>query len=306
MVHRSKRNYIQKHDLGLTHWLPNDWSPNGSQQWFLRAGQTLKSKRPLELGQAACVQVSHRSNVADTKHSAMTPPYLLAIETSGSSSAVALATSSRDRQLCIVAEHQLDPANRTARALIPHIERLLTEAKIGAADLGAVVVAVGPGSFTGLRIGITAAKTIAYATGANLVGVNTLDVLARQAGNVASGRVWAALDAQRGDVFAAWYNETHRQLLGETDRTQLLAGEAWLQDLGSGDLVIGPVVQHYGDHLPDGVRTASAEICTPRPSAVADLGFELLERGQTADPFQLVPQYHRLSAAEEKARSKRS
>lgn len=198
----------------------------------------------------------------------------------------------------------LDPSQRSAKVLIPALQQLLAASKIKASEIGTVAVAVGPGSFTGLRIGITAAKTIAYATGAKLVATSTLDVLALQTEGGAGSRVWAALDAQRGDLFVACYAANDWKALGESDLTQLLAGDTWLAKLETGDTVIGPIVDRFADRLPPGIAMAKATQCQPQARTVAKLGLELAERGQLSDPFQLVPRYHRLSAAEEKARAK--
>ncbi len=234
----------------------------------------------------------------------MTQPYLLAIETSGRSASVALAKRCGEGKHDLLVDKTIDPADRTARVLIPAIRALLSTVGAAPTELAAIAVATGPGSFTGLRIGVTAAKTLAYATCAKLVGVNTLDLLAGQAILAEEGRVWAVLDAQRGDLFTAYYTAADLATLGELDRTRLIEAENWLAKLKPGDTVIGPVSGRYADQFPPGIRVADAERSTPRAATVAKLGFKLLDQGQFADPFQLVPQYHRLSAAEEKARNK--
>lgn len=197
---------------------------------------------------------------------------------------------------------RLTPAeDRVAQSLLPTIHQLLQTAKMAARDLLAIAVASGPGSFTGLRIGVTAAKTLAFATGAKLIAVNTLDALATQATEATGEPIWAALDAQRGDVFAAVYGRSDLAQLGQSDPTQLLSGDQWLQQLMPGSLVVGPVVARYRERLPAGVLVAPEPLCQPMASAVGQLGFDMLARGLTCDPFQLVPRYHRQSAAEEKA-----
>lgn len=235
----------------------------------------------------------------------MTNAPLLAIETSGRTASVALVVY-RDQLAHTLAERQLDSSARTAQALVPAIQGLLQSAGLTPGQLAAVAVASGPGSFTGLRIGVTAAKTLAYATGAKLVGVNTLDVLARQGTTPTAGRIWAVLDAQRGDVFAACYAPDDLATLGQRDRTTLASADEWLEQLASGDLVVGPVADRYGDRLPEGVALADSSAHVPQAAAVGQLGWDLLARGLDCDAFALVPKYHRLSAAEEKARAART
>lgn len=225
---------------------------------------------------------------------------LLAVETSGRTASIALFCQGT------LERHVALPANeRVAVALVPAAKTLLAEANVAPAELAAVAVASGPGSFTGLRIGITATKTLAYATGAKLVGVNTLDALATQVPTPEGGNVWAVLDAQRGDVFTAKYDSAVLDQLGDADRTQLLAGADWLQQLQPGDVVVGPVAARYAEQIPAGVTIATGTECQPHAQSVGQLGLSLLECGISADPFQLVPHYHRLSAAEEKARAQR-
>lgn len=245
---------------------------------------------------------------------AMPHRYLLALESSCPIASVSLAQYSPDspvdplRQL---SGETLAQGERTAQGLLPAIHRCLQSADVVPADLSLMAVVSGPGSFTGLRIGVTAAKTLAYATGATLVGVNTLDLLAYQAtrsglqssSNPTIGRVWAVLDAQRGDLFAASYAAIDIESLGVDDPTQLLAGADWLAQLTSGDVVVGPATSKYAEQLPEGVRLAKPDHHQPQSAAVGELGYLMWRRNLQASPFELAPQYHRLSAAEEKARS---
>ncbi len=188
-----------------------------------------------------------------------------------------------------------------ARTLIPAMRRILTDARIAPAKIARVAVAAGPGSFTGLRIGVTAAKTMAYAAGSKLVALNTLDVLAAPVLEAEPGhRVWALLDAQRNELFAACYDPSPERIWGASDATKLLSADDWLAGLRPGDRVVGPVVAKYADRLPAGVLVATEQQCQPSAQVVGRLGAQMLDRGLECDPFQLVPYYHRLSAAEEK------
>ncbi len=231
----------------------------------------------------------------------MTPTYLLAIESSGRAASVALGANSPEGLLTCVAERILAPDERTAKELVPAISALLSSAGVTARQLTTVAVTIGPGSFTGLRIGVTAAKTVAYATSASLVGVSTLDVLALQSKFLSHGRVWAIVDAQRGDLFAGEYTAADCDTLGENDRTQLLAADDWIAKLAPGDVAVGPCVDRYSERLPSDVQVPSADACAPLASTVLQLGSAMAGRDLVTDPFQLVPRYHRPSAAEEKA-----
>ena len=126
---------------------------------------------------------------------------ILAIETSGRHGSVATLCGGVDGSRLI---HQiaLGGEQRTAQALAPAIQSLLRESDWSPSSVELVAVAVGPGSFTGLRIGVTTAKAFAYAVGAEVIGINTLVALAHQSPAL-NGPLWAVLDAQRQELFAA-------------------------------------------------------------------------------------------------------
>lgn len=96
---------------------------------------------------------------------------------------------------------------RHGETLLPHVERALALAGLEPAELDLVAVGLGPGSFTGLRVGVATAKGLALARGTPLVGVGTLRVVARGVG-VGGTLVAPVLDARRGEVFAAVYSIT--------------------------------------------------------------------------------------------------
>src|SRR5207342_1377544 len=102
----------------------------------------------------------------------------------------------------LVGQTLLNGDERTAQVLAPAIQQLLTAAEWSPKSVDLVAVTAGPGSFTGLRIGVTTAKAFAYAIGADVLGINTLEALALQAAPSASP-LWTVLDAQRQELFAA-------------------------------------------------------------------------------------------------------
>src|SRR5690242_6997614 len=116
---------------------------------------------------------------------------ILALETSDLGGSIALFD---DGELLKYAA--LEPPQRSARWLAPAIDGALREAGREPREIGLVAVTTGPGSFTGLRVGVTTAKTLAYAVGCPVVGVNTLEAIAKRAATLQSP-VWAVIDAQR-------------------------------------------------------------------------------------------------------------
>jgi tRNA threonylcarbamoyladenosine biosynthesis protein TsaB len=155
-----------------------------------------------------------------------------------------------------------------------------------------VAVTSGPGSFTGLRVGITTAKTFAYAVGAEVLGVNTLEVLAHQAPPEATA-VKAVLDAQRQDLYAASFPQAVTDM-------QIVAIDAWLASLAPGETVIGPILARLRPRIPDYVHIAPESTWFPIASTVGQVAWRNYMAGERGDLWQLVPVYLRRSAAEER------
>jgi tRNA threonylcarbamoyladenosine biosynthesis protein TsaB len=124
----------------------------------------------------------------------------LAIDTAGPVCAAALAESDAASPLLLASESQRIGRGHAER-LMPMIANVLERAGVGYSDLGLIAVTTGPGSFTGVRIGVSAARGLALALGIDARGLSVLDVLCEQARNGDGGTVAALLDAGHGDVF---------------------------------------------------------------------------------------------------------
>lgn len=224
---------------------------------------------------------------------------LLALETSGRIGSVALMERAGDAWTT-VREERLPVGERTARSLLPAIKGLLEELGWQPGELDLVGATTGPGSFTGLRIGVVTAKTIAYAIGAKLAGVHTLAALAE---GVAPGtrRLWTILDAERGELFAAAFDGGKPIIEQGLPTTDVAAVERWLERLHPGDTVAGPPLAKLRDRLPCDVAVAEEAAWLPSAAAVGRLAASMLDRGELVAPLELVPNYYRKSAAEEKA-----
>ena len=193
-------------------------------------------------------------------------------------------------------------AARTAQALAPLASDLLAKAQWPADSIELVAVAVGPGSFTGLRIGVTMAKTFAYAVGAEIIGVNTLEVVAEQA-RIDVGSLWAVMDAQRQELFAAKFvarGELKPQAMAI--ETQVLSQADWLAALEPGDSVTGPGLRRMTAPLPPGVAVVDESLWQPMAATVGKIGWRDFQAGRRDDVWKLMPLYYRPSAAEEKLR----
>jgi tRNA threonylcarbamoyladenosine biosynthesis protein TsaB len=225
---------------------------------------------------------------------------ILAFDTSGNAGSVALLDAAGGPAR-LIGEAHVPAGQRTAKSLAPLTNDLLDQAAWPPASIEMITVPVGPGSFTGLRIGVTMAKTFAYAIGAQVIGVNTLEVIATQAPSSADP-LWTVVDAQRQELFTAKFTTlSDRQPLKIVTETKIMTQSAWLAAIEPGDRVTGPGLPRLSTPLPADV-TIVDELCwQPQASTVGQLAWQQYERGHRDDLWKLVPIYYRQSAAEEKA-----
>jgi tRNA threonylcarbamoyladenosine biosynthesis protein TsaB len=224
----------------------------------------------------------------------------LAIDTSLATGAVAAIDGER------IAVRSLPTAGEHARLLAAAIAGVAAELGWPTAAAELVAVVRGPGSFTGLRVGVTTAKALCWTTGSRLLGVSSSEVIALGTA-AAVGRhdapVTVAYDAGRGEVFAATVVPDEGSPSGwRTEAGRLVAATDWLAGMAPGSIVTGPGLALLTDALtgrPDLV-IAPPTAWTP---AIADVGRIALLRaaaGEADDPAALVPDYIRPSYADEK------
>jgi tRNA threonylcarbamoyladenosine biosynthesis protein TsaB len=214
----------------------------------------------------------------------------LIIDTAHRQGLVALAQGER-----VLAQRHLEESRRHARDLVPAARELLRVHDCTARNLTGVIVSLGPGSYTGLRVGLISAKTLAYATGCALLGVDTFEACARQA--PAEAKVVDVLaDAQQGKIYV------RRFIQGEGGTLEIKPWSSWLENLPPESWATGPGLEIFSEKLPGNVRQTSRAYWLPRPEPLLTLGRERFRRGEKDDPFTLEPLYLRPSAAEEKYR----
>lgn len=225
---------------------------------------------------------------------------ILAIETVGLRGSVAALNDDE-----VLLERALDSRQRSAQSLAPGVRDLLAEVGWRPAEIELVAVAEGPGSFTGLRVGITTAKVFAWAANCPAIGVNTLEAIALQT-PVRAGRLSVVLDAQRGELFAADFRRDPAGELSGVHTTRVEPRDTWLASLSPGDRVSGPGLEQVLEDLPAGIEVLSRDAWQPRAGTVGQLGFARREKATSASAFELVPRYYRATAAEEKFASRES
>ncbi len=219
---------------------------------------------------------------------------ILALETTEKIGSVAAMQDGR-----LLAEADLESTQRSAQSLSPAMMALLKQVGWQPADVQLVAVSHGPGSFTGLRVGVTAAKIFAYAVGAEVLGIDTLEVIAAGSPeDVAS--VSVVMDAQRGEVVAQRFDRRPDGEWAADGPRHLIDADVWIRDLPNGIAVSGPVLARLAHRLPSHVCVLDPKYWTPRAAVVARIAARDYAIGRRDDLWKLAPIYSRRSAAEEK------
>ncbi len=182
---------------------------------------------------------------------------------------------------------------------------VLAQAGLRARDVEAVAVSIGPGSFTGLRIGLAFAKGIAFAGGVPLVAVPTLEALAAAAEASPGATVCAALDARKRECWTALFRIADDGALERLTDDLTLAPEALAERLPEGCILVGDAGTAYADVLGPRARIRPFATHHPRGGLVARLGAIRLAAGEQADTGTLEPVYGRPPDAEPSRKASR-
>ncbi len=223
---------------------------------------------------------------------------ILAVETATGCGSVSLTQGAIDDGR-ILGEYTNRPDITHSRRLLGSIDQLLENAGISWDDIDGLAISLGPGSFTGLRIGMAAVKGIAMATGLPLVGVPTLDGLAVQCCGL-DKPVCCLLDARKKQVYGAFYTFGADHFSIRTSDFFVLSPEELLTRINEPTLLAGPGILEYRElFLSAGnVDILPGTLAQPRASAVGFLGAKLLGENNTVDPATVAPLYVRASEAE--------
>ncbi len=236
------------------------------------------------------------------------PSLQLAIESSGTSASLCIGILGE-----ILVHRSLPNTPRTAASLAPAIQSLMKEQSLDAQAMAQLAVTVGPGSFTGLRVGIATVKALAFAWNIPVAAIDTLDAMAASAIPFCEAQIpashtttlWSALNAYRGEVFCSrWLRTDGRWHCSQPSIAQ--ANEIWQSQLlkdaalslvwvaGSRSLMASDL-QHPN------IRFLPHEYAQPSVESVFQLGWQAREAGTLTTWEQLQPKYLRGSAAEVKS-----
>src|SRR5262245_31163280 len=215
-------------------------------------------------------------------------PRLLVLETSGRVGSVALALGGELGEV-----RRLEESRRHARDLAPAVKDLCASRGWKPRELDGVIVSLGPGSYTGLRVGIISAKALAFATGCAVLGIETFAAIARQAPPDAKC-VDVVADAQQKKLYVQrWRRE------GAEGPLTIRPIAERLVTLEAGTRVSGPGVSLCEALIPPANPVVSPDRRDSLPSSLLQIGLERWRRGERDDPWKLEPLYLRPSNAEE-------
>ena len=222
---------------------------------------------------------------------------ILALETTEKFGSVALLDGSH-----VLKEIVLPKDRRSSQTLHPAMHSLFETTRIAPKEIDLVAVIAGPGSFTGLRVGVTAAKVFAYTTGAKVIALDTFEVVA-SGDTVAGSLVSVGVDAQRGEVVASVLRRTENGV--ETVREpELIPVADWWKHAEQYENVLftGPALERWSTKAPPHIVLAPEAGWFPQASTAGKLAVSR----EFDDVWALLPIYSRLSAAEEKHQEQRA
>jgi tRNA threonylcarbamoyladenosine biosynthesis protein TsaB len=221
--------------------------------------------------------------------------YILGIETSTMTGSVAIITEDR-----LIAEYTLNTKMTHTERLVSAIDHIVKSASLRIQDIDGIAVSLGPGSFTGLRIGVTTAKSLAYGIQKPIVAIPSLDALASQY-LFTDLLICPILDARKQEVYTAFYRNTGA-LVERISEYFVITPEHILQEIAEPVLFLGDGVFPYRQDIEITLRQyayfADAAHLLPRGSLIAKLGRDRLIAGEYDDCFALTPLYIRKSDAE--------
>ena len=222
---------------------------------------------------------------------------VLGIDTSTSCGSVGLIDDGE-----VISDYLLNVPVTHSQRLLGAIELVLREAGCPIENLDGWAIALGPGSFTGLRIGVSAVKGLAFATGKPVTGVSTLDVLASQIAPTPY-LICPVLDARKKEVYTAFYRFENNLIKRQSD-DQAIKPEDLVRRIKEQTIFLGDGARTYRDFFLNSLSSLALFPSVPfhlsHGSMVAKLGSELLQRSECLDLSTFAPIYVRPSEAEMK------
>lgn len=221
---------------------------------------------------------------------------VLAMDTSNQAMSIAVLENKR-----VIGEWTTNIKRNHSERLMPAIDALLKEVNESPEQLDRIVVAKGPGSYTGLRIGVTTAKTLAWTLGKELAGVSSIETLAA---NCVGTRAFIVplFDARRGNIYTGLYQYDEQGQLQQIEEDTHISAEQWAEYLSRKEgqfVLVGEDVEQYLEtfrqYLQERVTAAPSQQHLPRASVLGLLG----QQKAAEDVHTFIPDYLKLAEAEE-------
>jgi tRNA threonylcarbamoyladenosine biosynthesis protein TsaB len=227
---------------------------------------------------------------------------ILALETSTHQIEVALFDGPR-----LIGNKSSAENQKTAAVITPLIAQVLVETRLTPQQIDVVALSIGPGSFTGLRIGCVTAKVWSFALDRPVIAIRTHEAIANQASHFGAGpgkKIWVCTDAQRQQFFVSSWN--FNPSLGEfvsLDPVSICDPKELIDRIQSDDVITGEGLKKLPVSLAKDLLATKTptEVWRAKASAIGEIALRKFALGEFADPMTLKPLYIRPSAAEEKA-----
>ncbi len=220
---------------------------------------------------------------------------LLAIETSTLTGGVAIIEDEN-----LIAESRLNIKVTHSERILKEIDDILSKSGLKIDDIDSFGISIGPGSFTGLRVGLSTVKGLAYATGKKIVSVSTLEALALNV-PFAKFQICPILDARKKEVYAALFEWDDQELIKKVKENAYKI-EHILSFIDKKTIFLGEGALIYKENIIQSIGSlaifAHPQHMIPFPSNVAYLAIKKAKNGIFEDPIKLVPLYLRKSEAE--------
>jgi tRNA threonylcarbamoyladenosine biosynthesis protein TsaB len=210
-------------------------------------------------------------------------PIILNIETATKNCSVAIAKEGKTIAFREIAEQNFSHAEK----LHVFIAELLSENQLQFSDLNAVAVSQGPGSYTGLRIGVSSAKGFCYALNIPMIAIDTLQLLAKQI-QIEDGIIIPMIDARRMEVFSAFYDKNHQQI--RTTQAEII-DETSYQEISDTIHLVGDGIEKFKNTLTDNKFIFHSDVVFPSAKQMTQLSFDKFIKNDFVDVAYFEPYY---------------
>jgi tRNA threonylcarbamoyladenosine biosynthesis protein TsaB len=210
-------------------------------------------------------------------------PIILNIETATKNCSVALAKEGKIVACKEIAEQNFSHAEK----LHVFIEELLTENQLQFSDLSAIAVSQGPGSYTGLRIGVSSAKGFCYALNIPMIAIDTLQLIAKQI-QIEEGIIIPMIDARRMEVFTAFYDKNYQQI--RNTQAEII-DETSYQEISETIHLVGDGTEKFKNTLTDNKFIFHSDVVFPSAKQMTQLSFDKFIKNDFVDVAYFEPYY---------------